>query len=136
MPEILQHSRTVWSRPVCTLVLLVCLVVNHAGADEATSPNFRLIGQTSLMAAGTAQSTGFRLQSCIDASPSGVSASSSFKLGSGCLPLVLVAADTDQPNPASNSPRAVPLFDIWQIVMLMFMLGLLAWGSLRGRRTD
>ena len=136
MPEALQRSMVGWFRSVCALVLLVCLITDPAGADEATSQNFRLIGQTSLMAAGGAQSTGFRLQSCIDTSPSGVSSSTSFKLGSGCLPLVLAATEstpTDPTNP-TTSPQAVPLFNGWQIAVLIFVLALLAWPSLGGRR--
>ena len=124
-----------WSASI--IVLLVCLITNFAGADEATSPNFRLIGQTSLMAAGEAQSTGFRLQSCIDTSPSGISSSPSFKLGSGCTPLVLSATEDkppEPPNPATSS-QAVPLFDGWQLALLMLVLALFALPSRGGRRT-
>ena len=133
MPEALNSSLKGWFRSVCALVLLACLVTGPAGADESTSLNFRLIGQTSLMAAGGAQSTGFRLQSCIDTSPSGISSSSSFKLGSGCLPLILAATETKPTSPTA-SPQAVPLFDGWQIALLMFVLALLVWPSRGGRR--
>jgi len=134
MPKALQCSMTGWFRLVCALVLLICLVINHASAGEATSQNFRLIGQTSLMAAGSAQSTGFGLQSCIDASPSGISTSSSFKLDSGCMSTILAATETNPARPATTSSQAVPLFDVWQIALLMFVLALLAWRSQGDRR--
>jgi hypothetical protein len=139
MPETVQRSFLNWFGSVCALALLVWLVTNPADADEATSQNFRLIGQTSLMAAGEAQSTGFRLQSCIDTSPSGISSSPSFKLGSGCTPLVLSATEDkppeppNPPNPATPS-QAVPVFDGWKLALLMLVLALFAFPSRGGRR--
>ncbi len=114
-------------------MLIICLVTGTAGAGEATSQNFRLIGQTSLMAAGGGGSTNFRLQSCIDSSPAGISSSSSFKLDSGCVPLIQAAKDTP-PTQRPTSARAVPLLDGWKITMLVFLIVLLAWSSRGGRR--
>ena len=135
MPEALKRSIPGWLRPICTLVVLVCIVSSPAGAGEATSQNFRLLGQTSLMAAGDAQSTGFRLQSCIDSSPSGISSSTSFKLTGGCMPLTVAAAAESNPTDSTGLLEPVPLFNSWQIALLIFVLALLAWPSLVGRRT-
>lgn len=134
MPEALNSSILGWFRSICALVLLACLVTGPAGADESTSPSFRLIGQTSLMAAGSAQSTGFRLQSCIDTSPSGISSSTSFRLGSACMPLRLAAAGTPPITGPSSQSQSIPLFDGWKVALLMLVLALLAWPSRGGRR--
>jgi hypothetical protein len=114
-------------------LLLAGFFLTNAFSGQSVSDNFRLDSQTSLMGAGRGESASFSLRSCVDNAISGISASTSFRMNSGCLSLVQASVESRPPPPAVTvEPFSIPTLGEWFSYLLILLMGLLAVPFLAG----